>query len=316
VSDILFMKIGDFGPGRSLTSFLSPYHVDQLNKECVELTLCRHRWQMPNLEGERIAGNYKGVPWKVTFDRDGRGQVRRIFFYATSFVTFLLLRIVLIPMLKLALIEKGGFLLFGSVFYYHGTTFILIGQPGTNKTSLTLKALEKGAELVADNGLLIMKSGIVKGLGNEIELRYHTARGTPFWPILSFDKKLYLSLCQLLSFLSSHYISFNLTLPSSRLGIERRRDSPENNHAAILLTIEPRSKRLGLESFIGEIISLERWYQRIFGNIFSLDPVKEEARVKENMRSFFLGRPLWRFRRECAVEEILSLTRSDLLEAI
>ena len=308
IHGILRLGLNDDGLGRELKESLNPFRVREAGEDSIELNLCRRKERVPKLSGGQAAGIYKGIPWKVVFERDDDGGVKRVFFYARFFVTFLALRIVLIPCVKNALIRKGGFSVLGSVFRYRGTTFLIFGQPGCGKTHLTLRALEKGATFVADNELLISEHGIIRGLFNEIELRYRTVRKTQFWRQLRTKQKMKLALFHVISLLSFKRISFNISLPPAELGVDAENVSSRRNPIVVHLTNQARASRLTADEMMDATIAYEKWYHSVFGTVFSTDLEGEEKNSRNNMRSFFAGCTMWRLPTSCTIDDIFALS--------
>jgi len=307
ILDILQIRLNDLANSRGLRNLLAPYRMREGCGKFVEMTLCSKKWQFPGLP-KQGSSTYKGIPWKAAMDWDGIGQVKRIFFYAPFFVSFLASRILLIPLLKRTLIEKGGFSILGDLFHHCGRTFLVFGPPGSGKTRLNLQALEKGAMFIADNELLVFQDGVIRALFREIELRYRTAKGTLFWNRLSAAERFRLFLFQIISILSLRTISFNISLNPAKLGIESSYESSKRKLTVICLTEQPGMKRLAPESLVEAIIGYENWYHLVFGNVFSVDPKKEEDQIRQNMMSFFSDRPIWRLHAEVNIERILTLS--------
>lgn len=308
ISGILRLTLHDDGTGRQLQELLDVFRVKEAGEDIIELTLCPRK-RMPQLSGGQAAGIYKGIPWRIVFERDDDDEVKRIFFSARFFVTFLALRIVLLPCIKDVLTQQGGFSVLGSVFRYRGTTFFLFGQPGSGKTWLTLRALEKGGSFIADNELLISDDGTIRGLFNEIELRFRTVRDTHFWRQLSMKQKMRLVLFHFISFVSCKRISFNISLSPAELGIETETDSSTRNLVVVHLSDHPQRTRLTVNDMIEAVIAYEKWYQSVFRTIFSLDLEAEESDLLRNsMRSFFSGCTMWRLSTGCTIDDILALS--------
>ena len=308
ICGILRLGLNDGGLGGQLKELLDPFRVREVGDDFIELNLCRRANRIPKLSGGQASGIYKGIPWRVVFERDDDGRVRRIFFRAHFFVNFLVLRIVLIPCVKNALVQKGGFSVPGSVFRRRGTTFLLFGQPGSGKTLLTLKALERGASLVADNELLISEQGIIQGLFNEIELRYQTVHKTQFWCQLRANQRMKLVLFHLISLLSSRRISFNISLPPAELSINTENHSLDRNLIVVHLTDQARASRLTADEMMDAIIAYEKWYQSVFGAIFFADLEGEVRDLRSNMEPFFSGRTMWRLPASCAIDDVFALS--------
>jgi hypothetical protein len=227
----------------------------------------------------------------------------RIYFYSPCFVDFLVQRLVLIPCLKEALVQRGGFLLIASSFSHQDRTFVLFGYPGSGKTRLTLAALNAGARLVGDNGLAILGRGSVHSVYDEIELRYRTVRGTPFWPLLTSEDQLKLACFHLVSFLSRRYLSFNISVPLADLGIEVQPSLGQER--LIFVQLGNTRGRLTSSETIDAIAQYEQWYQERFGETYHHDTYTRDLR--DNIGAFLSRCSMWRLPADCGISDILRL---------
>ncbi len=100
ICSTLPLTIHDFGRGQGLRSFLAPHQIKKAVGSSIELIICRRKSQLPHRAGITETAVYKGIPWTVSIDQDDRGNVKRIFFHAPVFVTFLVIWIVLVPLMR------------------------------------------------------------------------------------------------------------------------------------------------------------------------------------------------------------------------
>ena len=305
ILNILTLRVDDFGPGKKLGSFLYPYRIVEPRGESVELILCRQKEQIPKHLDELRSAKYKGIPWIMAIDCCNKNQIKRVYFYAAYFFTFLVLRIVLVPLLNYFLIKKGGFNILGSAFRYQDRTVFIFGRPGSGKTHLTLQALDKGAIFIADNELLFFENGEIHGLTNEFELRWNTAKDTLFWHQLTPQNKFCLLFYEMISVLSFRTISFNLSFDATDLGIMHTEKERSQNLLVIHLTDEHGEKRSTLESFINAVMNYEKWYQSVFGGLITKYIEDNRSQLKRNMTSFFSDSSIWQMPIHADIEKIL-----------
>jgi len=131
-----------------------PLPVKSASTEYKEVTihLCSTSHEVSAANGSFAAGFYKGVPWAMRVLWDENGNAKEVHFHANPvFVSFLVNRMVILPLLRQKLVEEGGFATLGSVFTWHGRVFFIHGIPGSGKSRTALQALELGAEFVGDN---------------------------------------------------------------------------------------------------------------------------------------------------------------------
>ena len=101
--------------GWRLEKFLSPFLRQGSEADVLDVHICRPSQFPENLTYDS-SGVYKGIRWRLGFDRNSDGRVSAIYFYSMGFTSFLFLRFVIIPYLKHALIPLGGFYVLGSLF--------------------------------------------------------------------------------------------------------------------------------------------------------------------------------------------------------
>jgi len=291
-----------------LRQHLAPYEVAAVDSPFLELVLCRSPLSMPQLPPAlQSGGYYKGIPWRIAFERDQEGSPGRVFFYAPVFMAFLAMRMVIIPYIKQCAIAGGGFSILGSVFRYENKTFMVFGHPGAGKTWMMLQALERGASLVADNELLVSADGEVRGLFDEIELRYRTLRGNRYWSRISFGQKLRLLLYRGISLGTLGRLSFNICPTPGDLGVEMMDDDPRAPHIVLQLSPQSRISQMLTDSMVDSVIEYEQWYRSVFGSFFASTGAGEDWQMRRNLKTFYHRCSLWRIPLSSDLGEVLAL---------
>ena len=174
---------------------------------------------------------YKGIPWKASTQYNQAGELKEIAFYAIFFRQFLFFRIVLLPLLWRLASNNGGFYMLGSAYCSQDQTTVLFATPGAGKTRYTLKKLlNEESYLIGDGSLIYLPQHGIFPVVDEIELRKKTIMGLPYWQKLSFCQKAKLFFMDIISLITAKYISFNLPLHSSALGIKPVADAIARHH--------------------------------------------------------------------------------------
>jgi hypothetical protein len=306
IYDLMKFKVKRGNIGKRLETSLLPYKRENMDGDIIELSICPPSKFSPRAIN-RFSGTYKGINWELAFIKGENGLINNIFFYSSAFTSFLLLRIVLIPIIKKVLITNGGFYVLGSSWSIMDTTYFLFGYPGVGKSHLTLKAMEAGASLIGDGALLIFANGEIRGLINEIELRYRTIKNTLFQRKINNCDMVKLCFYQIISCLTRRKISFNISIEPSTFGCKSIIDNPKNRHVAVHLTPANKARKMSLNEFMHKILSWNDWYESIFGDYFSIDPASERNQLKANIEKFLSNCTLWEIPTNSDHSKIISL---------
>ncbi|MFZ5801926.1 MAG: hypothetical protein ACOY3K_02280 [Candidatus Omnitrophota bacterium] len=228
----------------------------------------------------RHRGNYKGIPWAVGILPITEACEYDIEFYAPAFVPFMLSRFVLIPLLKKILLRKQGFVFLGAAFQIQQRRLVLAGDPGTGKTRLLLRALERGASLIGDSEIIHLEGERIEPMFPALELRYKTVAGTSFWKKLSLGKRQKLRLFHWLSKMTLRRISLNIAVKPRELGLQ----PPPSTSAGetCLLYLNRSQERTGIPdnaAILKAWRSYESRYRRIYRDIFFTHQDAEAAEV-------------------------------------
>lgn len=304
IGGVLRVDIHFNGRGKDLKSYLERFEVSGDVAPSLTITLCRNAQEVGKADKMTpFAGRYKGIPWELAMMQrdDGRSEVR---FHSPLWLAFLVIRMILLPRLKVAMIELGGFSLIGSAFQYGAHRYVLFGVPGSGKTKTLLEATRLGADYIGDNELLIDASGKITSVFRDIELRCATVSWTPYWRRLGFGEKFRLLLYQGLSWLSVGKFTANLSVGPERLGFGTfmlQAASPVVVNLQGKVSKEP----LTPEAMGDTILNYEESYRSLFGDIFDLKRRTEQ--LTSNLQAFLRAATLWRMPRGTAASEILEL---------
>lgn len=227
---------------------------------------------------------YKGIPWRVQVLKDSQGNVQKILFQALFFRTFLFFRLILLPLLWRMALKEGGFYLLGTAYSENNITYLLFANPGAGKTRCLLRWLQtKPIRFIGDGSLLYLPQRGILPVLTEIELRYKTIRWTSFWKFLPCPMRIRLYLYNLISFLTHHYISFNVTLSPKQLDIEYFPDTPTAPHRIMRVLSADHIKTVDPKEIKSLVMDYLYKYHKHYKNIFSDNPYDETIR---NLQKF------------------------------
>jgi len=244
-----------------LRKLLQRFKTTDNERVTLELFLCKRRSDIPKNVSQIKSGRYKLIPWVVAMRSESK-----IYFHAPFFVSFLVLRMVLLPCLKRDALLAGGIVLSGSVFLYRNRTFLVSGKPGSGKTYILLTALEQGAQFLSDHEMIVRPDRTVLRLFNEIELRYDTIRKTKYWQQLDAPKRIRLWLYNLLSLATGRSITFGLLISPEEIGIHPIESAPFGELYYIWLDKETDVRTSSPSEITEHVLRYEDWYTKRFGS--------------------------------------------------
>ena len=125
-----------------------------------------------------VRGVHKAIPWSSRISRRS-GEGWTLAFSSPILREYLALNIALIPSLRRLLLERGVAFLSCAAFEMDGTATLLAGLTGRGKTTLLLGALERGARLIADQGLGLGENAEVTPVVRALALRQETLALAP-----------------------------------------------------------------------------------------------------------------------------------------
>lgn len=282
IYDLFCLKLRDNGLASGLHRSLAKMRTDQPDRPCVEVTLHRRNRNMPVSADAHFSGRYKGIPWRVSYNRDKTGCPIVVHFQAPCFWMFLAVRFALIPLVRQVMIERGGFGLLGTAFRWRGATWHLYGRPGAGKTRLLLEALSDAAILVGDFELLVFPDGTIRPLFDQVEFRYATVRDTPYWRRLTQAQRWWLRACRLISFVTGRRISFNLATPPEQLGLPVVADDGDVRHILVGLGCDQTDWNVAVAT--EELVAYYLWYESIYDAVFTADTSQRNRQLAENLR--------------------------------
>lgn len=282
IYDLFWLKLRDNGLTSGLHQSLAKLRTDYPGWPCVELTLHRRSRNMSASADAHFSGQYKGIPWRVSYNRDKTGCPIAVHFHAPCFWMFLAVRFALIPLVRQLLIERGGFALAGTAFRWRGATWQLCGRPGVGKTHLLLEALSDSAVLVGDLELLVFRDGTIRPMFDQVEFRYATVRDTPYWQRLTQVQQWWLRVCRLISFVTRRRISFNLSTPPAQLGWPVVADNANARHIIVGLGCDQTD--WNVEVAVVELMAYYLWYESIFDVVFTANTSQRDRQLAENLR--------------------------------
>jgi len=285
------------------------FEAPSYTKVPLEITFCKDLSRMPKTATRCLSGNYKSLPWKLTVSENPQGEPGQIFFYAPCFVSFLGLRIALLPYLKRRIAAAGGFSMLGAAFRYGRKNVILCGVPGAGKTRLLLEAVARGAEFLGDNELAVSGAEKIWGLFRDIELRFATARDTIFWQKLRRRQQWQLRFYRWISSVSRHKISFNVLIHPREFGIEEGTGWQDGKAVFVYLGGDCPKMNIPAETIIQGLADYERGYRKMFGDLIYAESFFQMA--ARNMAAFANRSVCWQLPSKSTVDEIFEMISHD-----
>ncbi len=287
-----------------LEQILTPFQIERSEPFETKIFLCSKPSQIPT-DGKRVSGKYKGVSWIALLKKQKEIEGYDISFWSAGFTSFLIHRVILIPLLRETLVRVGGYEFTGSAFEYHEKVFVLLGLPGSKKTKLTLDAVGKGAQFVGDDEVIVSRGHQVTSFLDDLELRYNTIAGTDFWNKLSITRKMRLWVYRLIALFTFGKVSFNIVLDPKELGISGARAENEKI-IFIILGKFPKIQSMSVREMSETLTQHEKGYEYCYGALFK--DGDDEAGRKRVWDRLFTGCSLWFVPRETKIDEVLGLT--------
>lgn len=292
IRDLLALEI----EGAEYLGLLEPYRVDR-DAPAPDVSLTIGAWHAMPADAPtalRCAGRYKTFGWSLAGDSDGAAPRHIVFTAPRPALAFLAHRMVLMPLLKQALIARGGFSMPASVARNSDEVLVFFGKAGAGKTRGMLDAISNKCAFVADNEIAFLPGRAPFGLFNEIELRRSTVKGTVFWRRLSMRRRAWLDACAFISFVTGRRLNPNLSLPPAALGLIVDDRADFKRGTLIVLGGGEQQGRLKAAAIVETITEYERWYQGVFGNMLYHNPDTFLERFETAVRDYFRGWVGWR----------------------
>ena len=284
IHDLLWLKVLSHGPVTGLHRKLASFEAAPAGQAGLELTIHRHWRNLPTTMSPHLSGYYKGIPWRLCYDRSENGRLNSVHFFSPCFVTFLVMRLILIPLVREILINHGGVALPGTAFRWQGTTWHVYGRPGVGKTALLLEALNKGGDLIGDFELLVFPGGSIRPFGDQLEFRYATIRPTPHWKQLTAKQQWWLHCCRLISLATARRISFNLTVPASQVGSRVVADSTDGRRVLVALDFDVGDWNADL--MVEELLAYYFWYDSTYEVALCRNRDQRDRKLASNFREY------------------------------
>ncbi|UCD83883.1 MAG: hypothetical protein JSU92_11435 [Deltaproteobacteria bacterium] len=117
-----------------------------------------------------LKGSYKGVSWWIKIGLE-EGQTFRVKFFSSLFIEELALRMVILPVFQLVVGQKGHNLLICSIFLQNKIMKMIMGMPGSGKTSVLLEGCNHNAQFFIDDYALISREGQILRIKDTVSLR-------------------------------------------------------------------------------------------------------------------------------------------------
>ncbi len=255
-----------------------------------------------------VRGFYKAIPWscRVSERADGgldagfRSPLQR---------EYLALHIVLIPLLRRLLLDRGVAMVSGAAFELDGEATLLAGPTGQGKTALLLGALERGARLIGDEYLGLTKDGVLVPVGRVIALRRETlARAPRMRERLAKHRKAALRVSGLLSRITAGRVEPLVHVAPIELGLDAVLEPRASLHRFFWLAPQAGSGwGVGCETVLaGEAVGLlsimqaahDLWYGDIGSLLGALGGGRAESeygsRWRETVERGLAGAQCWR----------------------
>ncbi len=283
IHNLLQLEIHTPSLGKQLTRLKSNFGTDKNSKPSV-LTILKKPLLCKGLK-PFSTGSYRGIRWELY--KEGSNDAEQFYFYTPAFLDFLLMRVVLLPLLKGKIIQKGGGMLIGSAFCYSGSVFFCVGEPRSGKTELLLEALANGGSVLGDDELLVFPDGKITSAFGELQIRLSSAKNSAISKHLSPIDKSQIWLYEVLSQVSFKKINLALTYPLQTFSLPTVKTFPADLPKTVILLGQSETPQEGsVLELISFVENYERKYQAAFGSAF-ITPQEVKA-MGTNLRSLFV----------------------------